>query len=654
MMGCGTLWWERGPNRLSRDPLFVTALLSDLLYFLSNEEPRYLAAFEVGRPNPKAYPINKLDDYERFYRGGDRSPHHSRCECFHCKRRAPSAYHCNLDGTVSEFATPPPYNIRHDMCLCLCDRNFHTCTCNSRLSCTSFMRNVRRTSLAVLADDRTPPSVAPLTHRRCSLPTLVCGLNLHLDDATSSGYRGVEWCDTSSDDAHNPYLLTELSLDWINAFAPDWRTHIDTTPRRSSGNHKDVVGSILVAIRFVKYAGHIIVRALVRTRMRLSASAVTTAPTTEHGVAAAPPPAPAPSSSHVPDLVTHFDALASTHGVTASAPTPPPTAPALADLRAITDEHGATLLDLGTDLRILSGEFSQLRRDTEHFSSDLHLLSDEFRQFSSAQRISDQSHQDAAARLTLQMESHARAQEDRHDASRDELRSTLKVLDTAVGTRLDEMKALITSAMTSTPDRHAPIVDEPPALDPSTGQPPTTAGAGADRFNLPPFGRGRPLHASRAPPAASATRKRQVPRITNHPPHASTPPRTTALLMTAPRAALAMPSTSTPSATARPMPMISATLDTVDLSKSNESRATNSTPYSWSLTLMRQPLPSSPSNSASGRFRVSKQRPSQSRRRFGACSESTAATHLPPSQTMTCTSKTSLLVSNMAKIRMTA
>jgi len=420
MMGCGTLWWERGPNRLDRDPLFVTALLSDLLYFLSNEEPRYLAAFEVGRPNPKAYPINKLDDYERFYRGGDRSPHHSRCECFHCKQRAPSAYHCNLDGTVSEFATPPPYNIRHDMCLCLCDRNFHTCTCNSRLSCTSFMRNVRRTSPAVLADDRTPPSVAPLTHRRCSLPTLVCGLNLHLDDTTSSGYRGVEWCDTSSrylatldsrplgafrtaveaalriaretatphlitlnadvlevilrfmpgvtvlykssralrqalrpacyaihldrclrdwflrpkpdqptsfdrhtpgnfervefatfslpiaestrcihpalsivapadgvfawaspnilssrvsqrflfDDARNPYLLTELSLDWINAFAPDWRIHIDTTPRRSSGNHEDVVGSILVAIRFVKYAGHIIVRALVRTRMR--------------------------------------------------------------------------------------------------------------------------------------------------------------------------------------------------------------------------------------------------------------------------------------------------------------------------------------------------------------------------------------------------
>ena len=54
--------------------------------------------------------------------------------------------------------------------------------------------------------------------------------------------------------------------------------------------------------------------------------------------------------------------------------------------------------------------------------------------------------------------------------------------------------------MISTPDRHAPIVDEPPALEPPAGQPPTTAGAGADRFNLPPFGRGRPLHASRAPP----------------------------------------------------------------------------------------------------------------------------------------------------------
>ena len=234
------------------------------------------------------------------------------------------------------------------------------------------------------------------------------------------------------------------------------------------------------------------------TAAPLPASVVAPTPTTEHGAAAAPSPAPAPSSSHVPDLVAHFDAFASTHG--ASTSTPPPTAPDIADLRAITDVHGATLLDLGTDFRILSGEFRQFRRDTEHVSSDLHLLSDEFRQFTSAQRMSDQSHQDAVARLTLQMESHARDQESRHDSSRDELRSTLKVFDTAFGTRLDDMKTLITTAMSSTRDRHEHNADEPHVSDPPAGPSPTTAGAGADRFHLPPFGRGRPLHASRAQP----------------------------------------------------------------------------------------------------------------------------------------------------------
>jgi hypothetical protein len=41
------------------------------------------------------------------------------------------------------------------------------------------------------------PSTTTLTHRHGSLPTLVDGLSLRLDDSTSSGYWGVEWCDTA-------------------------------------------------------------------------------------------------------------------------------------------------------------------------------------------------------------------------------------------------------------------------------------------------------------------------------------------------------------------------------------------------------------------------------------------------------------------------
>jgi hypothetical protein len=76
-----------------------------------------------------------------------------------------------------------------------------------------------------------------------------------------------------------------------------------------------------------------------------------------------------------------------------------PTATDLEDLRTATDANRATLYDLGTDL---------------------HLLSDEFRQFRSDQRTRDQAHQDATTSLTLQFESNSRAQsakDNGHDAS---------------------------------------------------------------------------------------------------------------------------------------------------------------------------------------------------------------------------------------------
>ena len=94
-------------------------------------------------------------------------------------------------------------------------------------------------------------------------------------------------------------------------------------------------------------------------------------------------------TSHVPDLVAHFDALASTleppAGVS-STTTPTPIAwdlddRYLEDIRAVTATHSTALQDLGSDLNILSNAFRQFRGETAHVSSDLHTLSDQFLQF---------------------------------------------------------------------------------------------------------------------------------------------------------------------------------------------------------------------------------------------------------------------------------
>jgi hypothetical protein len=96
---------------------------------------------------------------------------------------------------------------------------------------------------------------------------------------------------------------------------------------------------------------------------------------------------------HAPVPTTPLDTSAGTHD-------PPPTAPDLKDLRAATDAvkaatdaHRTAIYDLGTNL---------------------HVLSDEFHQFRSDQRARDQ-------HLTLQLESNARAQSAKDDASRAEL-----------------------------------------------------------------------------------------------------------------------------------------------------------------------------------------------------------------------------------------
>ena len=94
---------------------------------------------------------------------------------------------------------------------------------------------------------------------------------------------------------------------------------------------------------------------------------------------------------HAPVPTTPLDPSAGTRE-------PSPTATDLEDLRTATDANRAALCHLGTDL---------------------HLLSDEFRQFRSDQRARDQAHQDATTRLTLQFESNSRVQstkDDGHDA----------------------------------------------------------------------------------------------------------------------------------------------------------------------------------------------------------------------------------------------
>ena len=214
----------------------------------------------------------------------------------------------------------------------------------------------------------------------------------------------------------------------------------------------------------------------------------------------------------------------------------------LEDIRAVTATHSTALQDLGSDLNILSNAFRQFRGETAHVSSDLHTLSDQFLHSlqRSSYRANDQLHQDTSVRLALQMESNTRAQSDRQDATRDELRSTLQLFATSVDTKMDEMRSILTSAMTQLPTDNTthPLAtsrdarreaDEPEVLGSPTGFPPTVVGAGADRFTLPPFGRGRALGASRPqnrlrhPETAGIPRQQPHPALldTAHRPHSS-------------------------------------------------------------------------------------------------------------------------------------
>jgi hypothetical protein len=167
------------------------------------------------------------------------------------------------------------------------------------------------------------------------------------------------------------------------------------------------------------------------------------------------------------------------------------------NLLTVTAAHSTALADLGSELNTLSHAFRQFRGETAHVSSDLHTLSDQFLQFTSSYRASDQAHQDTSVRLALQMESNARTQSD----TRDELRATLQLFATGIDSKMDEMRSILTSANTTNPlatshdaRRNA---DEPEALGPPASFPPAVVGAGADRFTLPPFGRGRALGVSR-------------------------------------------------------------------------------------------------------------------------------------------------------------
>ena len=122
---------------------------------------------------------------------------------------------------------------------------------------------------------------------------------------------------------------------------------------------------------------------------------------------------------HAPVPTTPLDTSAGTHD-------PPPTAPDLKDLRAATDAvkaatdaHRTAIYDLGTNL---------------------HVLSDEFHQFRSDQRARDQ-------HLTLQLESNARAQSAKDDASRAELSSSLRLFTETQETKINEMKTLFSNAL---------------------------------------------------------------------------------------------------------------------------------------------------------------------------------------------------------------
>ena len=181
---------------------------------------------------------------------------------------------------------------------------------------------------------------------------------------------------------------------------------------------------------------------------------------------------------HAPVPTTPLDASAGTRE-------PSPTATDLEDLRTATDANRAALCDLGTDL---------------------HLLSDEFRQFRSDQRARDQAHQDATTRLTLQFESNSRAQsakDDGHNASLAELSSSLRLFTETQEAKIDEMKTLLSNALLKIQGVASGDLDElaqhPPTPDALRSTPPLAGAPGADRFTHLPFGRGRPLRGSPQP-----------------------------------------------------------------------------------------------------------------------------------------------------------
>ena len=207
---------------------------------------------------------------------------------------------------------------------------------------------------------------------------------------------------------------------------------------------------------------------------------------------------PDDSSTLHPDIevVGSSSDLASTISPSLPAHAPVPTTPL--DPSAGTREPSPTATDL-EDLRTATDA-------NRAAPCDLHLLSDEFRQFRSDQRARDQAHQDATTRLTLQFESNSRAQsvkDDGHDASLAELSSSLRLFTETQEAKIDEMKTLFSNALlkiqgVASGDRDE-LAQHPPTPDALRSTPPLAGAPGADRFTHLPFGRGRPLRGSPQP-----------------------------------------------------------------------------------------------------------------------------------------------------------
>ena len=103
----GEVWWRPIAEEDLHDPVHKVSAISNLVWCLGvRTSAHFLTSFDtdVSEHLPSWYPSHRLDIFQAVYRGGDLSPHHSRCKCLTCTVGTATAYHLTASGTISCFA----------------------------------------------------------------------------------------------------------------------------------------------------------------------------------------------------------------------------------------------------------------------------------------------------------------------------------------------------------------------------------------------------------------------------------------------------------------------------------------------------------------------------------------------------------------------